>query len=75
LQLWAVRLEREGFAPLRQAWLARAYGIGQPAQVVQGEAILAGRAVGLSERGELELETTEGRRLIAAGDVFFPQSG
>jgi BirA family biotin operon repressor/biotin-[acetyl-CoA-carboxylase] ligase len=75
LQLWAVRLEREGFAPLRQAWLARAYGIGQPAQVVQGEAILAGRAAGLSERGELELETAEGRRLIAAGDVFFPQSG
>lgn len=75
LEAWAGRLEAEGFAPLREAWLARAYGIGQEARVTQGEAVLEGRFAGLSPRGELELDTSEGRRLIAAGDVFFPQAG
>ena len=32
---------------------------------------LHGRVAGLSPRGELELDTSEGRRLIAAGDVYF----
>ncbi len=71
LEAWAERIEREGFAPLRAAWLARAHGLGQVARVLQGEQTLEGRIVGLSPRGELELETSEGRRLIAAGDVLF----
>jgi len=48
--------------------------MGQAARVLQGEQTLEGRIVGLSPRGELELETNEGRRLIAAGDVFFPSA-
>lgn len=70
LEAWAARIERDGFEPLRQAWLRRAHGLGQVARVVQGETTLEGRIAGLSARGELELQTDEGRRLIAAGDVF-----
>lgn len=75
LERWSARLEAEGFEPIRAAWLARAYGMFAEARVHQGEAVLEGRFAGLSPRGELELDTAHGRRLIAAGDVFFPQAG
>ena len=71
LEAWSARLDREGFEPLRRAWRARAYGIGAEARVMLGEAEVHGRVAGLSPRGELELDTSEGRRLIAAGDVYF----
>jgi BirA family biotin operon repressor/biotin-[acetyl-CoA-carboxylase] ligase len=74
LEGYAARMEREGFEPLRQAWLKRAHGLGHTARVVQGEQTLEGRIAGLSSRGELELDTSEGRRLIAAGDVFLPNA-
>ena len=74
LEGWASRTSSEGFEPLRRAWLARAHGIGQAARVLQGEQTLEGRIAGLSPRGELELDTDTGRRLIAAGDVFLPNA-
>lgn len=74
LEGWSARMVREGFEPLRRAWLERAYGLGQDARVVQGEQTLEGRIAGLSSRGELELDTSAGRRLIAAGDVFLPKA-
>lgn len=74
LEAWAARTERDGFEPLRHAWLARAHGLGQVARVVQGEQTLEGRIAGLSPRGELELDTDQGPRLIAAGDVFLPNA-
>lgn len=69
LEAWASRLASEGFEPLRQAWLARAHGLREVARVRQGEDLVEGRIVGLSPRGELELETQTGRRLIAAGEI------
>jgi BirA family biotin operon repressor/biotin-[acetyl-CoA-carboxylase] ligase len=71
LVAWAARLGSEGFEPLRRAWLAQALGLGANARIMQGERALEGRVVGLSPRGELELDTPEGRRLISAGDVYF----
>lgn len=71
LETWATRLSTEGFEPLRQAWLARAHGLGQTARVLQGAEPITGQFSGLSPRGELELETQTGRRLISAGDVYF----
>jgi BirA family transcriptional regulator, biotin operon repressor / biotin---[acetyl-CoA-carboxylase] ligase len=71
LESWAARLDDEGFEPLRRAWLARAHGFGLAARVQQGESMIEGAPVGLSARGELELDTPAGRRLIAAGDVYF----
>lgn len=74
LSAWSGRIQTEGFEPLRRAWLSRAYGLGREARVVQGEQVLEGRLAGLSERGELELDTPAGRRLIAAGDVFLAKA-
>ncbi len=68
---WCARLETEGFAPLRAAWMARAHRLGGKVRVVLGSEELEGVLAGLSERGELELDTPNGRRLIAAGDVHF----
>ena len=74
LEGWAGRLEGEGFEPLRGAWLARAHGMGQAARVLQGDQTLEGCIVGLSPRGELELDTDTGRLLIGAGDVLLPNT-
>ncbi|HRE43281.1 MAG TPA: biotin--[acetyl-CoA-carboxylase] ligase [Terricaulis sp.] len=71
LEQLGAQLAQQGFAPLRQAWLSRAYGLGQIARVAQGETVLEGRIAGLSETGALELDTSEGRKLVAAGDVYF----
>jgi BirA family biotin operon repressor/biotin-[acetyl-CoA-carboxylase] ligase len=74
LERWSARIVSEGFEPLRAAWLARAHGLGREARVVQGETALEGRIAGLSPRGELELDTPAGRRLVSAGDVFLPSA-
>lgn len=74
LEAWDARVEREGFEPLRRAWLGRAHGLGRAARVMQGGEAIEGRIAGLSPRGELELDTETGRRLIAAGDVFLPNA-
>ncbi|MES1157151.1 MAG: biotin--[acetyl-CoA-carboxylase] ligase [Alphaproteobacteria bacterium] len=70
LHSWTSRLESEGFEPLRRAWLQRAHGLGAEARVAGGAEKIAGRIAGLSPRGELELDTIDGRRLIAAGDIL-----
>jgi BirA family biotin operon repressor/biotin-[acetyl-CoA-carboxylase] ligase len=74
LEGWAVRTQNEGFEPLRRAWLTLAHGVGAKARVAQGAETLEGRVVGISPRGELELDTAEGRRLVAAGDVYFSEA-
>jgi BirA family biotin operon repressor/biotin-[acetyl-CoA-carboxylase] ligase len=70
LEGWAARTIGEGFGLLRQAWLARAHGLGCEIRVTQGETSLQGRMLGISNAGELELEVDGVRRSIAAGDVM-----
>lgn len=70
LEAWASCLAEEGFEPLRRAWLARAHALGQRVRVLQGAEAIEGTIAGLSERGELELDTANGRRIVAAGDVL-----
>ena len=74
LSQWDKTLRTRGFAPLRDAWLASAYKLGEPIRVILGAQTLEGRLAGLSPRGELELETETGLRLIAAGDVLLPNA-
>ncbi|MFZ4603211.1 MAG: biotin--[acetyl-CoA-carboxylase] ligase [Caulobacterales bacterium] len=72
LAAWSARLEREGFAPLQAAWLARAHGLGRPIRVDLGREAVEGLHGGLSESGELRLLRPDGREaLISAGEVFF----
>jgi BirA family transcriptional regulator, biotin operon repressor / biotin---[acetyl-CoA-carboxylase] ligase len=70
----AVRIEawsRQGFAPIRLAWLAHAAGLGAALDIRQGGAILAGKFVDLDLDGALVLETPSGLRRVTAGDVHF----
>lgn len=67
---------RDGFAPIREAWLHRARGLGEPVVVrLEGET-LTGLFAGLDAEGALLLDqASQGLRRILAGDVYFPDSG
>jgi BirA family biotin operon repressor/biotin-[acetyl-CoA-carboxylase] ligase len=73
LETWVRRLESEGFTALCAAWLARAHGLGRTVRVEVGGKRAEGVVAGLSEKGELELETAEGPVCISAGDIHFPE--
>jgi BirA family biotin operon repressor/biotin-[acetyl-CoA-carboxylase] ligase len=68
--IWARRWRVEGFAPVRTAWLARASGLGEPVRVRLERSTLCGRFLDLDDDGALLLEGEEGRRRVAAGEVF-----
>ncbi|MGE5516137.1 MAG: biotin--[acetyl-CoA-carboxylase] ligase [Bacteroidota bacterium] len=67
---------RDGFAPIREAWLHRARGIGEPVVVrLEGET-LTGLFAGLDAEGALLLDQPSlGLRRIMAGDVYYPEAG
>jgi BirA family transcriptional regulator, biotin operon repressor / biotin---[acetyl-CoA-carboxylase] ligase len=67
---WYERWLECGFAPLRQAWLARARGLGQPIRVRLPQGESEGRFAGLDAEGALLLDIGTAQRRIAAGDVF-----
>ena len=68
--LWHERWRAAGFASLREAWLARAEGLGGEIRVRLQTGELLGRFAGLDEEGVLLLDDATGRRRIAAGDIF-----
>jgi BirA family biotin operon repressor/biotin-[acetyl-CoA-carboxylase] ligase len=68
-----LRWRELGFEPVRQAWLARAVGVGAPIVVRLPDREIAGRFAALDNDGALLLDLADGRRLrIDAGDVFLP---
>lgn len=67
---WLARWREEGFAPIRQAWLARASGLGEPVQVRLERDTLEGRFLDLDGDGALLLGVAGGSRRIAAGEIF-----
>jgi BirA family transcriptional regulator, biotin operon repressor / biotin---[acetyl-CoA-carboxylase] ligase len=67
---WARLWRAEGFAPVRAAWLARASGIGETVRVRLERSTFLGRFVDLDEDGALLLDGAEGRRRVAAGEIF-----
>ena len=58
-------------APIRDAWLARARGLGSNITVRLPNRELAGVFEGIDESGALILRSRDGTQTIAAGDVFF----
>lgn len=68
---WAARLRAEGFAPLREAFLARAARLGDTITARTGTAELHGRFEGIDDSGALILVTAGGRQTVPAADVFF----
>ena len=59
-----------GFAAVRDAWLARAHGLGGAIRVRLPSAEIDGRFAGLDEQGRLVLDAPDGRRHIAAAEIF-----
>lgn len=72
LRRWNATWEEAGFAPVREAWMAAAHGIGACARARLPGREVAGIFAGLAESGEMVLDTPDGPRFVSAGDVFFP---
>lgn len=72
IEAWRRRWTDEGFGPLREAWLASAHGIGDTIAASTGRGTVAGRFAGLDADGALLIDVAGARRLVSAGDVFFP---
>lgn len=68
---WYERWQAAGLAPLRDAWLARAAGLGEELRVHTARETLTGRFDGIDASGALVLRMAGGERRIAAGDVYF----
>jgi BirA family biotin operon repressor/biotin-[acetyl-CoA-carboxylase] ligase len=60
-----------GFAPIREAWLARAARLGEKITARVGTASQTGTFETVDEAGHLVLSTANGRQAIPAADVFF----
>ena len=60
-----------GFAPIREAWLARAARLGEEIVARTGKAETRGIFDTVDEQGRLILQTPIGRQAIAAADVYF----
>jgi BirA family biotin operon repressor/biotin-[acetyl-CoA-carboxylase] ligase len=67
---WFARWRGEGFAPVREAWRARAFALGEEIRVRLETETLRGRFADLDQHGALLLEIGGERRRIFAGDVF-----
>ncbi len=68
---WLDVWQRDGFAPIRSAWLARAHPPGTPLRVTIGDRTIEGRFADVRDDGALMIDTDEGRRICTAGDVGF----
>jgi BirA family transcriptional regulator, biotin operon repressor / biotin---[acetyl-CoA-carboxylase] ligase len=68
--IWARCWREQGFAPLREAWLARAIGVGGSICVQLDLATLYGKFVDIDDEGTMLLETECGLCRVLAGDVF-----
>jgi BirA family biotin operon repressor/biotin-[acetyl-CoA-carboxylase] ligase len=75
MERWLGVLRGQGFDAVRTAWLARADRLGQVVDARLPRGTLTGRFSAIDQDGALVLETADGPRRIAAGDVFFREAG
>jgi len=68
---WVQRWLDDGFDPIRQNWLWRAYGKGEMLHARVGSNEWTGTFTDIDETGALRIETESGTKTIAAGDVLF----
>ncbi|WP_374634805.1 biotin--[acetyl-CoA-carboxylase] ligase [Paracoccus sp. (in: a-proteobacteria)] len=68
---WQAQLDTFGFAPIRNAWLARAARLGEPIIARAGGTESHGIFEGIDDSGALILKTPSGRQIIPAADVYF----
>jgi BirA family transcriptional regulator, biotin operon repressor / biotin---[acetyl-CoA-carboxylase] ligase len=64
------RFGEAGFAPFQARWNAcHAYAGREVALFEQGKELMRGVAVGVDERGQLLVDTTQGRETVTTGDI------
>lgn len=68
---WDAQLVTYGFAPIRRAWMERAARLGETITARLVNESHEGVFEGIDESGALILRGPQGRRIIAAADVFF----
>lgn len=68
---WSATLSARGFAPLREAWLARAAKLGERIEARTGRETLAGVFEDVDAEGALVLRTPQALRRIHAADIYF----
>lgn len=68
---WLEVLDRNGFPAVRTAWLARADRLGEIIDARLPRGTLTGRFAEIDAEGALVLETADGTRRVAAGDVYW----
>jgi BirA family biotin operon repressor/biotin-[acetyl-CoA-carboxylase] ligase len=68
---WYDLWDGTGFAPIRDAWLARAAGLGQRIRARLPDSERAGLFEGIDDRGALLLNEGTSTRAVTAGEVFF----
>jgi BirA family biotin operon repressor/biotin-[acetyl-CoA-carboxylase] ligase len=69
---WYEIWRANGFSPVRDAWLARAAGLGTRIRARLSDGEYWGMFEGIDETGALILREAQGKtRIIAAGEVFF----
>ena len=72
LERWLLRWREAGFGAVRQAWLARGFGLGAEIRLRLDRGELRGRWLDLTDTGSLLVEQAGGRRReIATGDMFY----
>jgi BirA family biotin operon repressor/biotin-[acetyl-CoA-carboxylase] ligase len=69
--IWCGIWLTQGFLPVRESWLRRARGVGEPLTVRLEKETIAGTFTGVDAQGALIVETADGTRCITSGDVFF----
>ena len=72
---WKARFDAYGFAPIREAWLARAARLGQEVTARTMRQAITGRFETIDDRGNLVLVTAQGRVAIPAAEIFFDGGG
>ena len=72
---WEGVLRRQGFAPVRAAWLEGAAGLGGPIAVRLPGGTVRGTFRDLGADGTLVVGLPEGERRVAAGEVFLGGEG
>lgn len=61
----------QGFAPIREAWLAHAARLGEVITARTGKSETTGTFRDVDGQGNLVLETSDSRKSIAAAEIFF----
>lgn len=68
---WEATLVQQGFAPIREAWLARAAKIGETITARTTHDEITGVFDTIDASGQLVLSGPKGQVVVPAGDVFF----